>query len=265
VLVFSRKRNGLSRLAYQGLAGARWRELEETWADGRHTISVPSAPNSATWSTLGTGVNTINGTATARATGSANYFQSLRRIGYVSAATTNTQAGWRTNNGGSRVLWRGNAAGLGGFTSSLRFGISGYVAGMTLFAGLHTSGTPLTTDAPSAFTDCIGVGKDAADTNLQLIYNDSAGVATKVDLGVVFPANTQNTDVYDLRVSCYPNDTVLYWSLYRENTGDMVEGSVNTNIPSTTTFLTPTAVVNTAANAAAVAIDVFSAYMTAGI
>jgi hypothetical protein len=37
--------------------------------------------------------------------------------------------------------------------------------------------------------NCIGIGSDALDTNLQIFHNDATGTATKIDLGSNFPAN----------------------------------------------------------------------------
>ncbi len=55
-------------------------------------------------------------------------------------------------------------------------------------AGLGAPANVSTTGEPSAFVSCLMLGKDSADVNLQLMYNDGSGACTKVDTGVAFAA-----------------------------------------------------------------------------
>jgi hypothetical protein len=53
-----------------------------------------------------------------------------------------------------------------------------------LFAGMYgTDSTPGSSTDPSSLTNIAGIGADTADANWQIMYNDGAGTATKVDTG----------------------------------------------------------------------------------
>jgi hypothetical protein len=176
-------------------------------------------------------------------------FEAARRIGYVSAASSNSGAyvTW-TNN----VWWRGNAAGLGGFFFACRFGIAQLNSTPRLSVGLATQ---IISGNPSSQSNAVCVGADDTDTTLQVMHNDGSGTCTKVNLGASFPANTTNTDWYEVRFGCDPNGSVIHYSVERLNTGDYAEGTLSTNLPVNTTFLNPQAVFYTGATAAAVALD----------
>lgn len=75
---------------------------------------------------------------------------------------------------------------------------------IAVFMGLDTTTQQMPDTDPSSSLNLIGVGKDAADTNLQVIHNDGTGVATKIDLGADFSmiANTYTT----WRVELYSRD-----------------------------------------------------------
>mgnify|MGYP000365593319 CR=1 FL=1 len=55
--------------------------------------------------------------------------------------------------------------------------------GAALFFGLDSTMADLGNVDPSTLLNCVGIGKDASDTNLHVIHNDGTGVATKIDLG----------------------------------------------------------------------------------
>jgi hypothetical protein len=162
-------------------------------------------------------------------------------------ATTNLlTSSYRTNWGGTAnttygarsplACWSGNAAGLGGFFACLKFGIQEYVSGCRLIAGLADSAsTTLLNGDPSALSNFFGIAKDAGDSYLQLMHNDAAGTCTKTDLGVNYSCAANN--VYELRIFCASNTSVFYYSLQRLDSAQFTEGSVSTNVPAATAFL----------------------------
>jgi hypothetical protein len=186
----------------------------------------------------------------------------MRRLGYVSAATVGALAGARV---AVAQFTTGNGAGLGGFHIVIRFGFSVVTSDMRAFVGPRAlTGAPTNVE-PSTLVNCIGVGRGAANTTLHLYYGGSSA-QTPIDLGANFPANTANTDMYDLALFAPPSTTgVINWHVTRLNTGDTATGQVSgaaTAVPSATTLLSPiNAYVTNNATAAAVGLDIASYYV----
>ena len=215
--------------------------------------------NSAASTTLGNVAPTAAGTATVRNVATTNFFTWTRRIGYISATTGNASSGLRH----SQLQYGiGNAAGLGGFHFVARFGISdlALATGARLFVGLTSSTAILGNAEPSSFANIIGVGLDAADTTLQIMHNDGAGTATKINLGASFPEST-NTDFYELALYCAPNGTTVFYEVVNLTTGVETSGSITTNLPLNTQLLTWQIWRHNVATGIAVGIDVSSVYL----
>lgn len=226
------------------------------------------APNPATsklaeWSASGNGTavstwainNSETGTTTTRNVASTNLFTSVRRVGYVTASTAASSAGTRHNN---TQFWRGNAAGLGGFVYTARFGFStANTTNKQAFVGFRNSASAITANTnPSSLTNIIGFGIDATQTTLRFMYNDGSGTATTVDLGANFPANTTDTDWYEAIIYARPNAGTVYYFITNLSSGNTTFGSATTDLPSSTTFLCPHVYVSNGSDAVAVGIDV---------
>ena len=82
----------------------------------------------------------------------------------------------------------------------------------------------------------VGVGSDSGDANILIIHNDSVGLATKVDLGSNFPANTQNIDTYLEQIFFDKPNNKAYIRLVRLNTGNSVIIEISSNIPNAIGF-----------------------------
>jgi hypothetical protein len=200
-------------------------------------------------------VNTIPAAA------STNLRTSSKRLELASVAGANSAACLRGPSTNSLYFWRGNAAGLGGFFSSHRFAVSTTTANQQLFIGLWDRTTnPAGTQVPSNQTNIIGAGWDSADTNLQIMHNDSGGTATKVDLGASFPANN-TTAIYDMKLYAEPNGSNVLYEVTRLDTGTVTTGTLSTNLPSNTTFLTYGMYINNGGTAASAAMDFFHFYI----
>ena len=110
--------------------------------------------------------------------------------------------------------------------------------------GLRNSASAPTDVNPSSQTNCIGIGWDASDTNIKLIYNDGSGTATKVDLGVARPTTDRTTSagvIYQLALSCDPAGSQITWQLDELVAGTTLGSGVisSADIPAATTALAP--------------------------
>ncbi len=204
----------------------------------------------------------LSGTPTARTPAATNLCTSSRRLGMVSAAGAGSQA-YLAPATTLLQLWRGNAAGLGGFYVAFRFAISDavLVATANMFVGLRAS---LPGDvAPSTLVNQIGIGVDNGDTELQL-YAAGAVAQPRVSLGVNFPANTISTDVYELVLACPPNAAYVDYQVSRLNVPAQAPAtgriSVAANLPANTQFLAPYLLRSNGGTAAAVAFDFMKVY-----
>ncbi len=189
---------------------------------------------------------------------STNLRTSTSRWIYTSAATANAASEGRM---AFARVWRGDQAGLGGFYHRSRFATSSTTANQQCFVGFTSSTAAIaTTQVPSALTNMIGVGWDAANTTLQIMHNDGAGTATKVNLGANFPSN-DTTAVYELNLFAAPNDTKITWSVHRLDTGNFTTGTITTDLPTSTTFLAYHAYMNNGGTAAAVVLELMRVYI----
>ena len=142
--------------------------------------------------------------------------------------------------GDRAFLWRGNAAGLGGFKFQTRFGpATGQTIASRLFVGLDNDISASTDIEPSTITSMIGVGYDSTDANFQILSNDASGAAAKVNTGIPRPA-ADRTKVYTLTIECAPNAASINVTLTDEATATTFGPySVVTDLPPNTVFMAP--------------------------
>jgi hypothetical protein len=212
-------------------------------------------PGTATLDSVGL-TATITGTATAVSPSAGNLFLSSPRIDVNSAGTAGASAG---ANGATLTLWRGNGSSLGGFYLVLRFGIETFQATSRLFAGLAGSASAIGNVNPSTLLNITGVGFDSGDTTLSLLSNDGSGAATKTSLGAGFPT-TGGQDLYELLLSAEPNGSEIRYRVERLNSGDVASGTVTTDLPVSSQFLTPHLWFNNGSTAGAVSVALFQMY-----
>jgi hypothetical protein len=258
---------GKAKLFFRNKAGRASLEMQGGGTGEMDTALQPSLfANSVTWmaplsgsSPLTVGpYTTQGGTITTPSLATTNRRTAMRRINWVTAsAATNAVAGAR----GLETLWRGNAAGMGGFFAFFRFALSASALGNRAFVGLSSAAFTATTD-PSANINLIGVGFDAADTvagGWVLMTNDGSGVATETAYAT---APRDATTVFDLTLYCAPNSSSIGVRLYNQTTQSAIIDnlSVTTNFPANTAFLAPYAWVNTGTVTTAIGIDIASIY-----
>jgi photosystem II stability/assembly factor-like uncharacterized protein len=209
------------------LQNALWQDNFMMW--------TPGPSNVGTWvGTSGTNVNSGTGVTASVLPTTTNVYTGMRRTTIATAVTTVGQSvGLRSD----LMFFQGTATGQGGFFFSCRFGFDVITAGCRAFVGFTTSTTPVAAD-PSALTNIIGFGFDAADTAWSFYHNGSVGTATKEPISGQGVLATNNTG-YDAYIWCAPYSSTVYYRLDRTDTGaTIVNSSVSYNLPLITSLTT---------------------------
>lgn len=165
----------------------------------------------------------------------------------VTVAAATAIAGWRPNGAASRFLRVGRDANApGGFLVRQMWGPATGVSVATHrgFCGLADWSAAPTDVEPSSRTNVIGMGWDAADTNIQIMHNDASGTCTKIDLGAGFPVPTVDREqVYELQLYS-PNNltrsvnyTVIRYSRTNKTIAAIATGTITTKLPAVTQLL----------------------------
>ena len=252
--LYGRTRHGR---AYLDLLGSNGRDVpfQPFLGMNRVAMQLPETGSTIrTWGIRSTNVGTVSTPTLA----STNLSTSIRRWRMTSAATANSAAENRTN---ITTMWRGNAAGLGGFTFITRISLATLSTNCRGFFGLLSStGATSTSQVPSNLKNCLGFAWDATETNFRFQHNDASGAATRVDLGSTYATNDTSL-VFTFFIYASPNDSVVYYRVVKENTGDFTEGSVSTDLPASTTFLTHHLYMNNGGDASAIAYDCSGIYI----
>ena len=219
--------------------------------------------NSTTITAVGAAALTATGTATAANVATTNRHTYMRRLEYlVTVAATTAVAGFRA----AAAKWGigGAAAGDGGFHYVCRWGPATGVATATsrAFVGMASVTTAPTDVEPSTITNTFGMGWDAADTNIQLMYR-GAGAANKVDLGASFPVPTADrTKVYEIALFSPPGTTQsVSYEITDLATGAVATGTITTNLPAAATFLAPRGWMSVGGTSSVVGIALMNLYI----
>lgn len=201
---------------------------------GHETFRGANFSNNSTTDTLLGGV-TMGTTAStiARSVASTNFATKQIRKGFFGSVVS---AGRYTGFRGSALLFY-----LGGgfkYMCDVYISDTAFGSGCRQFYGMAGQTTDLSySDSVlvSSLTNIIGVGSDAADTNLQVFYNDATGTATKIDLGANFPANRTAgaalTTVYSIELYNDSGSTDVKYCVKNKETGSSAMGTLNSNLP----------------------------------
>lgn len=214
-------------------------------------LSAQQNGYNATLQVLG-GVHAAVGTISAGVFSPATYAESIAHANYATTAAANSDAAIRFVSGNQR-FWRGDAIGLGGFQMRMQWTPVVTNAGAKAFFGMrNTVGSPfLVAVNPGAMLNCVGLGYDAGDANLQIIHNDAVGAATKVDTGL--NKTTLINTTLDLWIECLPFHTQMTVTLFSVNASGrtaMLQGLLVTDLPVNNDFLDPLWDLNAAASGA---------------
>jgi hypothetical protein len=201
-----------------------------------------------------TSVRTVS-TPTLAAT---NLAASMRRWRLTWAAVVDSVADQRS---AGWACWRGNAAGLGGWTFVTRISLTTLQATGMGYFGLYGSTAALaTTLTLAAAINCIGIGfQRGTHANWQLVANDGTGAPTLTDLGAAFAIATGG--VLTLFIAAPPNGSSAWVRVVDEVSGAIFEQEVTIDLPAATQFLSPRLYMNNGATAAAVALDCAGVYV----
>jgi hypothetical protein len=150
--------------------------------------------------------------------------------------TSASAAGGSSIRGMQAWVFRGATAGRQGFlhTGRVRFTAQGATGGV--WAGL-TSTTASTVTLPSAFLNSLFLAADAGQTTLRIMSNDSTGSATTVDLGANFPVPSA-TAAYEYLFYSRPGGSQVEYMVRRLDSRQVAQGSLTTDLPTTTTAMT---------------------------
>lgn len=206
---------------------------------------------------------TYLGTVTMRTPDATSLYQSIRRLGLVSAATAGS-------NGYVRIAashWlRGNVADMGGFHWISRFGVAdpSPVANALMFVGFTgANGAIANSTNPTTLANTIGVGQIPSSNNLQIITNRSQATGYTIDTGLL--CNVGNTAIWDVAMFSAPNDDKVQFTIQNlANSAQSYYTSVvanSTNLPLGNTTLIPQMWRSNNTAASVVAIDVISLYI----
>lgn len=214
---------------------------KDLFADIGSAMIWKAIPGSVNIYAIGLGGPTQVATATVAVMSTANKHQMTPRMDYLATAATNAVAGYMGTLG--MVTVGGPAADEGGFRFGQVWGPATGVATAThrAFMGLTNNISAPTDVQPSTVINCCGMGWDAADANIQMIFNDGSGTATKVDLGSSFPVPTvDRTSLYKLEMFSPKGTTqAVYWRVTDLVSGAVATGVQTTDLPSTTTLMQP--------------------------
>lgn len=219
-------------------------------------IYMVSPGTSTAMNVLGGPAVTVQGTMSHPTLASTNMRTSISRAQVLSAATANAIAEVRGSFG---RVFRGNAAGLGGFFARFRFSFPSTTSLQRGFVGLTAGSGATAATATATSATILGVGFESTDTTLIMLNNDAAGSATRVDLGASYPSS--GNAIYDLTMFAAPNASSVSWKVERLDTPAVTTGVWSIDLPANTTFLYPHAWINNGGTAAAVQLDLMRLYL----
>jgi hypothetical protein len=198
--------------------------------------------NSTTIDTYGGVVTSTSASNLARSVGTASFVdRHIRLRYYASVVSTGRYTGVR---GSSQQFW----SVTGGFRYVCDFNISdtAYSSSTQQFYGLGAYNADLnyggvSTLLVSSLTNIIGIGSDSGDANLQVIYNDGSGTASKIDLGSNFPANRTSsnslTTIYSIQLYNEPGSSNVLYEVINQENGSIAQGNLTTDLPSSNLLL----------------------------
>ena len=193
--------------------------------------------NSTTIDTYGGVVTSTSASLLAQSVGTASFVsRHIRLRYYASVVSTGRYTGVR---GSSQQFW----SVTGGFRYVCDFNISdtSFSSSTQQFYGLGAYNADLnyggaSTLLVSSLTNIIGIGNDSGDANLQVIYNDGSGTASKIDLGSNFPANRTSgsslTTIYSVQLYNEPGSSNVLYEVINQENGSVANGTLTTNLPS---------------------------------
>lgn len=240
---------------YVGPSGLDVPMASAPWANGFSLISTGSG---TVINVIGCTVTTV-GTVSTPTLAATNLKTQTRRFNIASSTTAGTLGSLRVP---VTECYRGNAAGLGGFFMVARFSLTTLQSGMRAFIGLvDTTAAPTNVDPLASTTPGkIGMGINTNSGNWFITSCASGTTPTLINLGATnFPINT--TDMLELILFNGPFSATVTYRVTNLTTNASTSGTLGTNLPATTTFLTRAFWTCNNATAASTAMDCSRFYL----
>lgn len=201
---------------------------------GHETFRGVNYSNNSTTEVTSGGITiATTGSTIARSVASTNYATKQVRKGFYGSVVS---AGRYTGTRGSALLWY-----LGGgfkYVCDVYISDTAFGSGCRQFYGMAGQTTDLgysNSVLVSSLVNIIGVGSENGDANLQIFHNDATGTATKVDLGVNFPANRTAgaalTTVYSIELYNDSASTEVKYCVRNKETGAVAMGTLSSDLP----------------------------------
>jgi len=198
--------------------------------------------NSTTITAIGGVALSTTGTATTINVATTNRISRIRRVEYLTTASTTAAVGIRV----PAQMWSVGAStpGDGGFKFSLEWvtGTGQSITTSRCFAGMAATNAGNSDISPSSLTDIIGMGWESTDTNVQLLYRGS-GTINKIDLGSSFPiVRVDRGAAYEIIIEAAAGTTQsVVVTITNIETGAVYNTTITTGLPSVNTYLAPRA------------------------
>jgi hypothetical protein len=258
--VFAASCGGRSLPAFRGPTGAAM-PVQASLGLSRISAWFATLGSTSPTSFGASALTTLGGTGLSSGT-TVRYNRATRIEFLQSIASINNVAGWRHGT----AAWTIGAAtdGDGGFFFTCRWGPATGVSTTTnrAFVGLDASTSAPTDVEPSSITNMVGMGWDAADTNIQFMYR-GAGSVTKVDLGANFAVPTSDrSKLYELVMYSPPGTSQsVSYRVTDLITGTSTSGTVSSNLPTNSTFLAPRGWMSVGGTSSVIGIAFLSLYL----
>lgn len=203
-------------------------------------------PNTGTTAGINLGSPWAVGTTIAHPQPTAGIYTQMKRTTSTNVITTTNQAlGVSSIVTTAAQFWRGNATGLGGFFFFARFGIETLTAASPnatrMFVGLMSGTTNILVSDTIPAISCIGLWHDTTDgANVINLLTKNGTTSTKNALTGSPTTPYVTGQAYDFYLYAKPNDNTIYYRLDDFNLGTtLVDSSVSTTLPLSTTFMGP--------------------------
>lgn len=178
-----------------------------------------------------------SGTTAAYAMTAGDRKESAKYVNYRTSATAGNVAGVR----GTTLYVCSGASDYGGYYFCSQSSMLNNLATGRNMTGLHgASGAfPAASTAFTSLTDVIGLGFEHGATEYSIVHNDASGTATTIPLGSSFPTASVNVSWMILEIFCRRGASSVSYRVTNLKNGAIAQGSISTNLPSSTTLLTP--------------------------
>lgn len=162
---------------------------------------------------------------------------SAKYVNYRTSATAGNVAGVR---GTTLYVCSGNADYGGYYFCSQSSMLNNLATGRNM-TGLHGSSAafPAAATAFTSLTDVIGLGFEHGATEYSIVHNDASGAATTIPLGSNFPTASVNVSWMVLEIFCRRGASSVSYRVTNLKNGAVAQGTISSNLPASTTLLTP--------------------------